>query len=787
MTKLTQLPPQPGDAKPIEPGEDQTAPAIGRWFWFTQKEKGKMVRRLVCVTEIGSNYAEVTGVRGADGGQYYSSSDEHPGGSSWRLHLDEWTVCTTREFEADVIIQGEIERGQKAVAKLLDEVKQLTARLFVSIDPKLGTAAPETGAALVTMQNAADPKEYGKALVKAKEKTIPALFEQIRAHHTQMAHWMKAQLIPFKAEAEQLKPVIETIERRIFHVELYAGLTENIEQVREGKPAAAHEKVKLLQRRHYMDEECLLQYEAGGMDFKKIGDFDKWLAKPANLDRLMPHPRCVLAFQVRRRAKDYTSEFGGDWQALVQFHIGGEAAARREANKWTFLYMRNGEQLFRLDTQIEFGEELFPDVSQSVLQAKEPLYATRDGDEIITESDYLQRKAQRELKTCADCAAAKREKRGHKQECDPDATCDEHRWYHFEGEKPSWRHFEKVDADNVHFDDVMKALKKQADDFNRVVLVLQGVFDRSPTFNPHPPYKLYGPEFPMAVELIFDNARALPGGEMPDIEAYFTAKNQTLKAGDVTVGQHAAWWAKQAALSERERWSDRHSNDNGPGALARVLRLTGKGDDRKAHFAWTREASYATQRRYRELGLTAPDIVTRLAVPVSELFNVSAYKPGEFKRFFADPRTRADYLKWAWALLMGEDFAAGKAEIQEPPAEVLKPRKAASNDDAQRQRERRRSLNLYHGKLVRLAHDITTTGQETGEKGLLCRAYRQRGKLRVVEVYLKVVAAKDNEGQAREKHSANYEGFRCRGLEPRDVEPANDVKDAAEDAAEDDT
>jgi hypothetical protein len=29
-----------------------------------------------------------------------------------------------------------------------------------------------------------------------------------------------------------------------------------------------------------MDEECLAQYEAGGMDFESLSEFDKWLARP---------------------------------------------------------------------------------------------------------------------------------------------------------------------------------------------------------------------------------------------------------------------------------------------------------------------------------------------------------------------------------------------------------------------------------------------------------------------------------------------------------------------------
>ena len=55
-----------------------------------------------------------------------------------------------------------------------------------------------------------------------------------------------------------------------------------------------------------------------------------------------------------------------------------------------------------------------------------------------------------------------------------------------------------------------------------------------------------------------------------------------------------------------------------------------------------------------------------VTVPESRLFNVSAYEPGDYLQFFRDPRTRADYLKWAPMLLAAEEFHAGNLEAKEP-------------------------------------------------------------------------------------------------------------------------
>jgi len=72
----------------------------------------------------------------------------------------------------------------------------------------------------------------------------------------------------------------------------------------------------------------------------------------------------------------------------------------------------------------------------------------------------------------------------------------------------------------------------------------------------------------------------------------------------------------------------------------------------KATFVW-----------YRERVNWVPgkdDIIrTSISVPIDQLFNIDAYKPGDFKVFFKDPRTRADYMDWAPMLLSAEDYHAG--------------------------------------------------------------------------------------------------------------------------------
>jgi hypothetical protein len=91
--------------------------------------------------------------------------------------------------------------------------------------------------------------------------------------------------------------------------------------------------------------------------------------------------------------------------------------------------------------------------------------------------------------------------------------------------------------------------------------------------------------------------------------------------------------------------------------LAKVAKA---GRDRHL-FQWkrlarTRDTGWRGNRDYDD------PVNCRLWVPAEDLLCVEAYVPGDFRPFFADPRTRADYLQWAPLLLTAEDWHAGRSE-----------------------------------------------------------------------------------------------------------------------------
>lgn len=645
--------------------EESESLAVGQWYQY----KSKDYEGLVCLTHVGSNYAELA----------FASS-----GGRIREHFDTFDQNCTPEPNYQRIIDQEISSRQLEVKGLMMKVRDVTARLAITPNPALHS---EVGShALALRGNDQAPKEYKAALTKAKEKELPDLFEEIESKNKELSRWMKSALIPLQAQVELMKPVISSIEDRIFSVELYAGLTEEVVKVRDGDPAELQEKIHLFQRRHYMDEECLARYEKGGMDFKDIHAFDEWIARDGNFSRILPFSRSVVAFQIRRNRKDHGPV--RSFSQYIQFQN------EHQYNKQTYLYIRNGSQLFRLSTEINFGESLFPEMSDKTSGQK--MYAERDGRyKIITEAEYLGMVESED-------AEEREQKRKY------DAAPEKEKFLHRSSVWRRSKDYDVFDSSNVLYDDILKNVQKKMNEHNRLVLVLQGLLDRSPVLHPHPPWSLWDPNgFTAALELIYDSSRVLTSGDAPDFEAYRKKCNETLAVGSVTIGQRRQWGAIEAKREMERRANDhRIRNDYheieeyypygnpGPGMFARVEKLT---KSRKATFTWDRERTRDNWNDEDKL------IRCSFVADADRLFNVDAYKPGDFKIFFEDPRTREDYLRWAPLLLEAEEYHAGNRKVGKP-AESSGPRPPSYSGKKKYATKKR--LKELDGKKVELVRDV---------------------------------------------------------------------------------
>jgi hypothetical protein len=290
-----------------------------------------------------------------------------------------------------------------------------------------------------------DVDQYKTALIKAKNEDLPALFEAVKDANEEVQRWMSAEMLPLLAMTTEFNNSINAIDNRIFNVSLYAGLTEDVVSCRGGEPASFTDKLHIMQRRLYMDEECLLNYRHGGMEFKDIEEFDRWLSLLDNLDRILPFPRCMVAMRVRREQKDREND-GKLLSSWVNFRLS-------KLDELTFLYIRNGQQLYRMNCDLKFDELIFPD--KAMFDQSEPMMVKIFCDRVdsmITRREYEALLAEQEEKQAQ--------------------GDDTYFWNRLDKYKP-------FDETNPYYDECIKVIADRIKYYNRIAVIVQGLFDRS--------------------------------------------------------------------------------------------------------------------------------------------------------------------------------------------------------------------------------------------------------------------------------------------------------------------
>lgn len=616
---------------------------LGQWYWTNHRDEDQL---LMCVMEIGTNYVELR-------------EPELRGYRVKRVHRDDFSKELTYEPNPELHIQKMVQHYQEALAANMAEIQRLTESLGIAPQLAHQSNGDVEGKSLALLSEQVDVNAFKNALVLAKQETLPALFKRHEELAGELSRWLGAPSMALKAKLVPMKASVEKIEDKLFNINLYAGIFETIITLSDGVPAAKDERLRIMQRRLYMDEECLLDYEAGGMEFNGIKEFDKWLAKPKNRDRILPFPRCMVSMRVRRNVKDRS---GVGLNAFVQIR-------EAEADKFTYLIVRNGEQLYRVCTEIDFGELMFPE--RAVFDPSEPMMMKIWGRDRIEEM-MTKREFDRLVETSNRREAARKQWELENPKAEWEKSNPNKDWYYsnpHRGERFSTSDWEPFDDTSVYYDLGIRKLKNEIKEYNRIALIVQGMFDRTLTLIPHNPVQMWRPaSFAASVELVYDGSMALHWGEAPDIHSYIAACNAQANADSVMFGQELLWMEREAERENRKtenNWRIPNNNkyyyktlrpegDPGPGRVARMAGWTPRS--RMATFTWLK-----ARRAYSDDKVRA-----QLKAPLDKLFNVSAYKLGDFKRFFADPRTRAKYLEWAPMLLSAEDYHRGALAASEP-------------------------------------------------------------------------------------------------------------------------
>jgi len=151
---------------------------------------------------------------------------------------------------------------------------------------------------------------------------------------------------------------LEYITKVIGVVELYLGVHEEIVQIREGERADVSEPVHIRQMLLFMDEEvAVLGADQQGLDFEQIELFDKWVSEEEHLNRILPEKKGVVALRVRREDKDY----GDPWYN----------ARNNPLNMMTYLLIRNGDNLYRIWSNLNIHPRMFPTKAELKEQLEE--------------------------------------------------------------------------------------------------------------------------------------------------------------------------------------------------------------------------------------------------------------------------------------------------------------------------------------------------------------------------------------------------------------------------------
>lgn len=238
-------------------------------------------------------------------------------------HYDVLNDITMEELEKqtwDYIINGEKEK---------EEPEQSTSTDLITTDKTMLTSLRET-------------LENKKALIETKRKYVEMILDNRRRELQNVVTKMEKQ--------------IKIINKVLFTIELYFGISEEVVQIREGIVADINEPICFRQLMLYMDEEIAVhmtkeENAEGGFDFENIENFDRWVSKEENLKRILPEKKGMVTLRVRRRDKDYKGE---GLKAAIRNGL------KNENNKVTYLLIRNGDNLYRIYTELCFADKLFP-------------------------------------------------------------------------------------------------------------------------------------------------------------------------------------------------------------------------------------------------------------------------------------------------------------------------------------------------------------------------------------------------------------------------------------------
>lgn len=386
------------------------------------------------------------------------------------------------------------------IAGVMAEIDRLRAKLALTGDleadvrrlgaPQGRLPGPGSGAVVTGAQARQQRQALGKAHARALAAAarIEKGVADIAAKSRELAAYIDEKSAAVSASIAGIRSLAEHYAAGAATLGLFAGDGVEAHLLCDG-PQAPPGPLHVMQRLLFMDEEYIVHLSNGGADWKDLGDFGTALAtRPGLLESILPFERCAVAMRIRRNEKDYMSgalEKVARLSSVLRAAMGLVEAARQaaeenEANRETFLLVRNGRRVTRIHAALSTTgmTRLYP--SQADLRA------------------------------------------------------------HFTRRR--WRGFgngdgiEEITLDSLDYTDAVDALERQKTQYRRLVVTMWGVHERDPhVFGPfydaarHPSW--LSVEFQReALRLVRDDEAVLDSGR-PSFDEFRRSQNRHLQPG----------------------------------------------------------------------------------------------------------------------------------------------------------------------------------------------------------------------------------------------------------------
>ena len=414
------------------------------------------------------------------------------------LPVDQAVAAASRAAEL-LEVQNRIAAIQTRTADAQSELTLIATQstalpgIFLSSDQESDSRTSRTDLAATA---AKDIQSSVKAITVASE-IIKVNAEIIGKQTARMSLYYAEQAQAAMASLKPAMMVVGRLQERVATLGLYAGKDVKAALMVDGLCAPAEEKLTLLQRRLYLDEELLIHLDSGGADYRDIGSLASALSSdPGLVERIFSAPRCVVVMSSRRNAKERILEPNATVGAIMK------QIAEEQADQRSFLLVRDGGKIWIVN---------LPDVLSGI----ERMFPTPQ---------------------------------------DLEAPYTQSSWYSHSDR------IERIGPDNLKYAKASEEFRQMAVHYERVLILLWGLHDRLGIFGPFAENSDYtnfsDPRLQKErFHLVFDDQMLL-GQNRPSYKEWLLLKNNGLRSGSrVAVRWHGAMTPESApgAVETRER------------------------------------------------------------------------------------------------------------------------------------------------------------------------------------------------------------------------------------------